>query len=104
MENNKIKLTIDNCSRWTTNLEPYPQGETISSTEELIKLNKTLMEEISKIPASAFKNIDPNSTGFGGEFNMGNNPCENCPNNPKNNPFSSGFCNCALPALSNPIY
>lgn len=31
-------------------------------------------------------------------------PCENCPNNPLNNPFSSGFCNCALPTLMNPIY
>lgn len=31
-------------------------------------------------------------------------PCENCPNNPLNNPFSSGFCNCALPALMNPIF
>lgn len=59
---------------------------------------------ITGTPISTFENIDPNSTGFGGKYNMGNNPCEHCPNNPKNNPFSSGFCNCALPALSNPIY
>ena len=25
--------------------------------------------------------------------------CDNCMNNPKNNPFASGFCNCALPAM-----
>ena len=31
-------------------------------------------------------------------------PYENCPNNPKNNPHSSGFCNCALASLMNPIY
>lgn len=31
-------------------------------------------------------------------------PCENCNNNPKNNPNASGNCYCALPALSNPIY
>ena len=30
--------------------------------------------------------------------------CENCPNNPTNNPHSSGFCNCALASLMNPIY
>lgn len=24
------------------------------------------------------------------------NPCANCPNNPMNNPFYSGFCNCIL--------
>lgn len=24
--------------------------------------------------------------------------CEKCPNNPKNNPFATGVCNCALPA------
>lgn len=59
---------------------------------------------INDIPVSIFENTDPNSIGFGGKYNMGNNPCEHCPNNPKNNPFSSGFCNCALPTLSNPIY
>lgn len=32
------------------------------------------------------------------------NPCENCPNNPLNNPNATGFCNCALPALCNPMY
>lgn len=31
-------------------------------------------------------------------------PCANCPNNPMNNPHASGVCNCALPALCNPIY
>ena len=30
-------------------------------------------------------------------------PCTNCKNNPKNNPHASGICNCALPALHNPI-
>ena len=25
--------------------------------------------------------------------------CDNCMNNPKNNPYASGFCNCALPAM-----
>ena len=25
--------------------------------------------------------------------------CDNCMNNPRNNPFASGFCNCALPAM-----
>ena len=33
-----------------------------------------------------------------------NDPCANCPNNPMNNPHATGFCNCALPALMNPIY
>jgi hypothetical protein len=26
-------------------------------------------------------------------------PCDACTNNPKNNRFASGVCNCALPAL-----
>lgn len=59
---------------------------------------------INDIPISIFENTDLNSTRFEGKYNIGNNPCEHCPNNPKNNPFSSGLCNCALPALSNPIY
>ena len=25
--------------------------------------------------------------------------CENCMNNPKNNPLASGFCCCSLPAM-----
>ena len=25
--------------------------------------------------------------------------CDNCMNNPKNNPYATGFCNCALPAM-----
>ena len=33
-----------------------------------------------------------------------NDPCRFCPNNPLNNPHASGFCNCALPALCNPLY
>ena len=101
MENKYQDLKINND---TGMFEPYPQGENIPSLEEFIELNKTFIEEASKIPASSFENIDPNSTGFGGNFNMGNNPCDNCPNNPKNNPFSSGFCNCAIPALTNPMY
>lgn len=101
---NKTKLTIDDYSKWRSNLEPYLQGETLSLAEEFIALHKKLMEEASKIPASIFENTNLNSTGFGGKYNMGNNPCEHCPNNPKNNPHSSGFCNCAAPALANPIY
>lgn len=30
-------------------------------------------------------------------------PCENCNNNPINNTFASGICDCMLPALYNPI-
>lgn len=26
-------------------------------------------------------------------------PCEHCSNNPKNNPFASGICSCALPDM-----
>lgn len=30
-------------------------------------------------------------------------PCEFCSNNPKNNPYATGICHCALPALSGPF-
>lgn len=30
---------------------------------------------------------------------MGYNPCEGCSNNPKTNPYASGICHCALPAM-----
>ena len=29
-------------------------------------------------------------------------PCTNCPNNPSNNPYATGFCCCSLPYLYNP--
>ena len=29
--------------------------------------------------------------------------CENCNNNPKNNPVATGICNCILPLLECPI-
>lgn len=29
--------------------------------------------------------------------------CENCNNNPKNNPAATGICNCILPLLECPI-
>ena len=29
--------------------------------------------------------------------------CEKCNNNPKNNPNATGFCNCILPLLEQPI-
>ena len=32
-------------------------------------------------------------------YGIDDDPCANCPNNPVNNPFSSGFCNCALPYM-----
>lgn len=31
-------------------------------------------------------------------------PCEFCPNNPKNNKFASGVCSCTLPYLNQVIY
>ena len=31
------------------------------------------------------------------------NPCIACSNNPQNNPLATGFCNCALPAMLNPV-
>lgn len=79
-------------------------NENVKQYKEFIDKIKDDMVNISGIPTSIFENTNPNSTGFGGKYNMGNNPCDNCPNNPKNNPFSSGFCNCAIPALNNPMY
>lgn len=37
-------------------------------------------------------------------FTSHSDPCENCPNNPKNNPHASGICNCVLPYMNNTIY
>lgn len=79
-------------------------NENIKQYKEFIDKIKDDMVNTNGISTSTFENLNPNSTGFGGKYNMGNNPCDNCPNNPKNNPFSSGFCNCAIPALNNPMY
>ena len=31
-------------------------------------------------------------------------PCRNCNNNPRNNPYASGICHCALPSMHDVIY
>lgn len=84
-------------------------NEQAKQYKEFIDKIKDDMVNITSIPASTFENIDPNSTDFGGNYNIyntgnRNNPCDNCPNNPKNNPYSSGVCHCILPSLYNPIY
>lgn len=37
-------------------------------------------------------------------FKAYSNPCEHCPNNPANNQYASGVCNCVLPYMNNTIY
>ena len=37
-------------------------------------------------------------------FTAKSNPCDNCPNNPANNPLASGICNCALPYMNQVVY
>lgn len=49
--------------------------------KEFIDKIKDDMVNTTGIPVSIFENTDPNSTGFGGKYNMGNNPCVNCPFN-----------------------
>lgn len=43
-----------------------------------------------------FWNDEWNSSPHGG-FNY--KCCQNCPNNPKNNPNASGICHCTLPSM-----
>lgn len=31
-------------------------------------------------------------------------PCATCSQNPKNNPFATGICHCALPSMYNIMY
>lgn len=38
------------------------------------------------------------------KINQPVDPCLNCPNNPANNPFATGICNCALPSMYNIRY
>lgn len=58
---------------------------------KLIKENKRLFE---KNDCMEFKN--PYIKEYPSPIYNTSNPCINCPNNPMNNPFASGFCNCIL--------
>lgn len=74
----------------------------INEISELIETIKKQMYKTTFVPKDLMNEQllkDTFKPRFGSEY-----PCENCPNNPKNNPHSSGFCNCALPSLMNPIY
>lgn len=50
---------------------------------------------------------DGTAQGLGYEsyvpFQRAADPCQFCQNNPAVNRLASGICNCALPALANPI-
>lgn len=64
-------------------------GTTLTPNQQLFK------EEINKS-----KDIGENLFAFErSNGNYGYDCCKNCPNNPLNNPFASGFCNCVLPAM-----
>lgn len=70
---------------------------------------KEISDDIDFIKQKLFETTSVPNTFFKyNEYPLHNynisNPCINCPNNPKNNPHLGGFCNCALPALMNPIY
>lgn len=45
----------------------------------------------------------PGTTNYGWNREY-RDPCKFCNNNPINNPYTSGICNCALPALANPMF
>ena len=50
---------------------------------------------------NVFWKPDNNNINEYGVNSCYNDPCENCINNPKNNPNASGVCHCALPAMRN---
>lgn len=74
----------------------------INEISELIETIKKQMYKTTFVPKDLMNEQLLKDT-FKPRF-CSEDPCENCPNNPKNNPHSSGFCNCALPSLMNPIY
>ena len=80
-------------------------NELNNNINEIIELIETIKKQMYKttfVPKDLMNEQLLKDT-FKPRFGTGD-PCENCPNNPKNNPHSSGFCNCALPSLMNPIY
>jgi hypothetical protein len=80
----------------------YELNKSEQENLELIENVKKQMYETTFVPKD-FMNERLLKDSFRPRFDTGN-PCENCPNNPKNNPHLGGFCNCALPSLMNPIY
>ena len=62
------------------------------------KLTQEQIEKIWKM-CEPIANIESNyPLLFGTKQPDYTNPCLNCKNNPLNNPFASGFCNCSLPS------
>lgn len=80
----------------------YELNKSEKETLDFIEKTKQQMYETTFVPKDLM-NEQLLKDSFRPRFGTGN-PCENCPNNPKNNPHSSGFCNCALPSLMNPMY
>lgn len=80
----------------------YELNKSEKETLDFIEKTKQQMYETTFVP-NELMNEQLLKDSFKPRFGT-DNPCENCPNNPKNNPHSSGFCNCALPSLMNPMY
>lgn len=67
-------------------------SNTVSTNEdmlELLKKNEHLITEDDQVGKTSFVN----------KSYFGYNCCKNCPNNPMNNKFASGVCNCVLPSM-----
>ena len=80
----------------------YELNKSVNEIVELIENAKKQMYETTFVPKDSI-NEQLLKDSFKPGFDT-YNPCEKCPNNPKNNPHATRFCNCALPSLMNPIY
>lgn len=63
---------------------------------------KKLIDEAKNINITININQEYPYKGYQ-DNNWYNDPCVNCSNNPKNNPYASGSCCCSLPDLFNII-
>ena len=83
--------------------------ELIKIWQELRRLNKDFKLEIKDININGMMINDFKIDSFNeipsllNHYKKVYNPCEKCSNNPSNNPYASGNCNCALPYLNNAI-
>lgn len=81
--------------------EAFKRGFIEALTINGIIKQQPMNEELNK--QVDITNTIPTYQGPGFNQMKQTDPCENCPNNPKNNPNASGICNCALPYFANPI-
>ena len=107
--NNKIMTELTNSTQSYSYSDWSYTGTSESKMEEIIDILKDISDQIknNKEPQPYEERwkkwYEINKPITISQDKFGYKCCENCSNNPRNNPNASGMCNCILPYMEQPL-